>query len=89
MIVGERLDFVMTADQPVDNYWLRLFEAAVPSMCTDITDIKTRPHYGVQAQAIIRYEGAPEAEPSKPVSHPPLQDGDVVWLYFVAVLNLF
>ena len=76
------MDFVMTADQEIDNYWFRLFESTVPSPCTGPDNLPDRGPQGIQAQAIIRYDGAPETEPSgSPLQtgeHPPLKEGDVV-----------
>ena len=54
---GERYDFILHADQAIDNYWIR-FEGAVGSECE-----------GLKEKAIIRYKGAPIANPiNKPES---------------------
>ncbi|KAH8376771.1 hypothetical protein KR093_001265, partial [Drosophila rubida] len=50
---GERFDFVLNANQEVDNYWLRL---------KGLMDCSERFTSAFQV-AILRYEGAPEAEP--------------------------
>ncbi|XP_023707484.1 laccase-4 isoform X2 [Cryptotermes secundus] len=54
MAAGERTDFVLTADQPVSNYWLHVSAA---EDCDSST---------VRGAAILRYEGAPEG--SEPIS---------------------
>ncbi|XP_052779171.1 uncharacterized protein LOC128216597 [Mya arenaria] len=47
---GERYDFILTADQEVGNYWIR-----------GITIVKGRYH---RADAILRYEGATDEDPT-------------------------
>ena len=49
---GERFDFVLTADQEVGNYWVRVFTE--DPACMHVPD----------EFAILRYEGAPNEEPS-------------------------
>lgn len=51
---GERFDFVLNANQEVDNYWLRL------KGLMDCSELFT----SAFQVAILRYEGAPDAEPS-------------------------
>ncbi|XP_034099549.2 uncharacterized protein LOC117564761 [Drosophila albomicans] len=51
---GERFDFVLNANQEVDNYWLRL---------KGLMDCSERFTSAFQV-AILRYEGAPDEEPS-------------------------
>ncbi|EDW12406.2 uncharacterized protein Dmoj_GI17664 [Drosophila mojavensis] len=51
---GERFDFVLNANQAVNNYWIRL---------KGLMDCSERFTSAFQV-AILRYEGAPEAEPS-------------------------
>ncbi len=51
---GERFDFVLNADKDVDNYWFRLSTA-------DGACANTVP----EEFAILRYDGAPEQEPSR------------------------
>ncbi|XP_030081054.1 laccase-2 [Drosophila hydei] len=51
---GERFDFVLNANQAVGNYWLRL---------KGLMDCSERFTSAFQV-AILRYEGAPEVEPS-------------------------
>jgi len=54
-LTGERADFVLTADQPVANYWLNVNTAE---------DCDTSL---IEGAAILRYEGAPESsEPFAP-----------------------
>ena len=47
---GERFDFELVADQPVGNYWIR-----------GVSLVQSRSH---RADAILRYEGAVDAEPT-------------------------
>ena len=49
---GERYDFVLTADKPVDNYWLRVL---------GIGDCEASKANG---RAVLRYQGAAQEEPS-------------------------
>ncbi|KAF8798409.1 laccase [Phlegmacium glaucopus] len=53
IFVGQRYSFILTADQPVDNYWVR----ALPSL-------GTMNFIGGVNSAILRYKGAPVAEPT-------------------------
>ncbi|KAG9308046.1 laccase C [Chiua virens] len=50
--VGQRYSFVLEANQPVDNYWIRAMPGSYSSNFT----------YGLNS-AILRYAGAPEGEP--------------------------
>jgi iron transport multicopper oxidase len=63
IFAGQRYSFILTADQPVDNYWVR----ALPNSgnTTFIGGINS---------AILRYGGAPVAEPItvQPISTNPL-----------------
>ena len=49
-ILGDRTDFVLTADQPVGNYWMRAY----------CESIKTN------VLAVVRYEGAANELPPEP-----------------------
>jgi len=49
---GQRYSFVLYANQPVDNYWIRAMPGSFPSNFTD----------GLNS-AILRYAGAPVEEP--------------------------
>lgn len=49
---GQRYSFVLDANQPVDNYWIRALPGSYPSNFTD----------GLNS-AILRYAGAPDVEP--------------------------
>ncbi|XP_072045969.1 uncharacterized protein [Amphiura filiformis] len=60
LVSGERYDFVLTADKDVGNYWFRL--ATTEGACAAVQE----------DFAILRYDGAPEEEPSEPY----LDDGD-------------
>ena len=53
IFAGQRYSFVLTADQEIDNYWIR----ANPSLGTTGYD-------GGINSAILRYEGAAEVEPT-------------------------
>ncbi|KAH8825530.1 laccase precursor [Flagelloscypha sp. PMI_526] len=55
IFAGQRYSLVLNTNQPADNYWMR----AMPNMGTskDLTD-------GGLNSAILRYEGAPNQEPS-------------------------
>ena len=57
---GERFDFVLTADQKVGNYWVRVFTEA--PACMGVPD----------EFAILRYEGAPIEEPQVSFSKVPM-----------------
>ena len=52
LTTGERYDFVLTADQNIANYWLKLYTTD-PSCPGDVRE----------EFAILRYEGAPYEEP--------------------------
>lgn len=67
---GERYDFVIKADQDVGNYWFRL-EVADGFYCRPAVQ---------QEFAILRYDGAPEEEPSEEFQ----EEGDGVLLNPVA-----
>jgi len=54
VLPGQRYSVVLDANQPVDNYWLR----ALP-------DIANATYSGGQNVAIMRYQGAPIADPTR------------------------
>ncbi|KAL6260451.1 hypothetical protein P5V15_007976 [Pogonomyrmex californicus] len=56
---GERFDFIIEMNQPVDNYWMRF---------RGLMDCDERFLSAYQV-AILRYEGAPEEEPEVEVSY--------------------
>ncbi|KAL0106109.1 hypothetical protein PUN28_016084 [Cardiocondyla obscurior] len=56
---GERFDFILEMNQPVDNYWMRF---------RGLMDCDERFLSAYQV-AILRYEGAPEQEPLLEVSY--------------------
>lgn len=56
---GERFDFIIEMNQPVDNYWMRF---------RGLMDCDKRFLSAYQV-AILRYEGAPEEEPAVEVSY--------------------
>ncbi|OAX32948.1 laccase [Rhizopogon vinicolor AM-OR11-026] len=53
ILAGQRYSVVLTANQPVGNYWVR----SLPDLVTATFD-------GGQNSAILRYNGAPVAEPT-------------------------
>ena len=53
ILVGQRYSVVVTADQPAGNYWIRSLSNQ-PNVTFD----------GGQNMAILRYEGAPEEDPT-------------------------
>ncbi|KAL4061935.1 laccase [Scleroderma citrinum] len=60
--VGQRYSFILEANQPVDNYWIRAMPGSYASNFTD----------GLNS-AILRYVGAPDTEPSNktwPLTNP-------------------
>lgn len=56
---GERFDFVINANQPIGNYWMRI------RGLMDCDERFTKAHQG----AIIRYNGAEEEEPTAPLTY--------------------
>ena len=54
---GERYDFVLAATQPVDTYWIRFHGL----MDCNVNEV-------FQA-AILHYEGAPDAEPTRVLTY--------------------
>ncbi|KAF8511284.1 laccase [Hysterangium stoloniferum] len=59
---GQRYSVVLNANQPVRNYWI-----AYPSNFRDTITTPLQPNYnGTEAFAILRYENAPDAEPTTP-----------------------
>ncbi|KAI0771657.1 laccase B [Trametes elegans] len=69
ILAGQRYSFVLTADQDIDNYWVR----ALPSGGTVTFD-------GGLNSAILRYSGAAEIEPTteESTSVLPLNETDLV-----------
>ncbi|KAG1733202.1 laccase [Suillus paluster] len=53
ILAGQRYSFVLNANKPVDNYWIRAFPNTPGSSFV-----------GGQNSAILRYKGAPVAEPT-------------------------
>ncbi|KAI6149943.1 laccase [Pisolithus tinctorius] len=51
--VGQRYSFILEANQPVDNYWIRALPGSYPSNFSD----------GLNS-GILRYEGAPATDPA-------------------------
>ena len=52
--IGQRYDLIVKANQSVGNYWLR---AEAEEICTTLPS-------QVPARAIVRYDGAPDSEPT-------------------------
>jgi iron transport multicopper oxidase len=53
IFVGQRYSFILTASQPVNNYWIRAF----PNLLNATFN-------GGLNSAILRYDGAPEVDPT-------------------------
>ena len=53
ILAGQRYSVVVTADQPVGSYWIR-----------SLTDLSNATFKGGQNMAILRYEGAPDQDPT-------------------------
>ncbi|KAL0059949.1 laccase, multicopper oxidase, benzenediol:oxygen oxidorectuctase [Marasmius tenuissimus] len=64
IFVGQRYSFVLNADQPVGNYWVR----------ADPSDGDGGFNGGINS-AILRYVGAPEAEPAEDLAAANKSDG--------------
>ncbi|KAJ9592226.1 hypothetical protein L9F63_001227, partial [Diploptera punctata] len=74
MAAGERVDFVLTADQPVSNYWLQVSTA---EDCDSSV---------IKGSAILRYEGARDSEPVLPTA-PGSEPEPTSLTYYVKLLN--
>ncbi|KZV72897.1 multicopper oxidase [Peniophora sp. CONT] len=58
IFAGQRYSFVLDANQPVDNYWIRAFpDSASPNTLAQTFD------HGLN-QAVLRYSGAPSSDPT-------------------------
>ncbi|EIW75314.1 laccase [Coniophora puteana RWD-64-598 SS2] len=68
VFAAQRYSVIVKADQPVDNYWIR-----VPS------NMPNQTFEGGQNSAILRYKGAPDAEPTNSTVVPstPLLNSDI------------
>jgi FtsP/CotA-like multicopper oxidase with cupredoxin domain len=53
ILAGQRYSVVVTADQPVGSYWIR-----------SLSDLPNATFEGGQNMAILRYEGAPDQDPT-------------------------
>lgn len=53
ILAGQRYSVILDANQPVDNYWIRSFP-----------NIHNASFHGGQNSAILRYNGAPVADPT-------------------------
>lgn len=63
---GERFDVVLEANQPTDNYWFR-FNGLID--CSQMECVQG---------AVLRYEGAPDQDPSASLTYDPSYSGVVV-----------
>ena len=54
LFAGERFDFIINANQTVDNYWIRF---------RGLGDCGYKPYSQNYAEAILRYNGAPKIDP--------------------------
>jgi iron transport multicopper oxidase len=52
IFAGQRYSVVLTADQPVDNYWMR-----------SLPNLPNASYVGGTNSAILRYQGAPDVDP--------------------------
>lgn len=74
IFAGERFDFVLNADQPIGNYWMRV---------RGMADCGVKKAH---QQAILRYNGASETEPTSPVGYEHgFRDGKVRCYYLLGV----
>jgi len=62
---GERFDFIVEMNQPIDNYWIRF---------RGLMDCDER-FLSAHQVALLRYEGAPEEEPAAEVTYDHIRDG--------------
>ncbi|KAF5371470.1 hypothetical protein D9615_009594 [Tricholomella constricta] len=61
MLAGQRYSVVLTANQPVANYWINApFVGGLPS--------RNLHQNATLSRAILRYRGAPDAEPTTPMT---------------------
>ncbi|VDC05858.1 unnamed protein product [Peniophora sp. CBMAI 1063] len=58
LFTGQRVSVVLNADQPVDNYWIRSFPQSASANALAQT------YDNGLNQAILRYKGAPEVDPT-------------------------
>ncbi|KAG2159054.1 laccase [Suillus bovinus] len=61
IFAAQRYSVILVTDQPVDNYWVR-----------SLPDTANATYDGGMNSAILRYQGAPEADPTTPTN--PLQE---------------
>ncbi|KAJ7615877.1 Cu-oxidase-domain-containing protein [Roridomyces roridus] len=65
---GARYSLVVTANQAVDNYWIN----AIPADPSDPSKAHQNPVFDATlSRGILRYAGAPDAEPSAPMTQGP------------------
>ncbi|KAL9711773.1 hypothetical protein Ac2012v2_004845 [Leucoagaricus gongylophorus] len=70
MLAGQRYDVVVKADQPVDNYWFNApFVGGNPT--------RNLNQNATLSRAIFRYAGAPQQDPTTPMTSGPA-DGDLI-----------
>ncbi|XP_027212523.2 uncharacterized protein [Penaeus vannamei] len=66
IISGERVDVVLEANQPVGNYWIQVH---------GLVECSTKQCMQV---AVLRYEGAPDTEPTEQVEYNPNPSGTIL-----------
>ncbi|KAJ3785065.1 Cu-oxidase-domain-containing protein [Lentinula aff. detonsa] len=66
MLAGQRYSVVLEANQPVDNYWIN-------APYTGGSPANNLNQNATLARAILRYQGAPDADPSAPMSLGPAE----------------
>ncbi|XP_070173598.1 uncharacterized protein [Littorina saxatilis] len=64
IFAGERYDFILTADQPVNNYWIKV---------RGLADCDEKFKHA-KTNAILRYQGAPLEQPTQPPHGPPIRN---------------
>nr|AGO04563.1 laccase 8 [Lentinula edodes] len=66
MLAGQRYSVVLEANQPVDNYWINApYTGGSPAVNLN--------QNATLARAILRYQGAPETDPTAPMSLGPAE----------------
>lgn len=74
---GERFDFIVEMNQPMDNYWMRF---------RGLMDCDER-FFSAHQVMILRYEGAPETEPDVKVTYERVRNNSygLVCIQFVSL----
>lgn len=74
---GERWDIIVKADKEIKNYWIR-FKGLM-----DCDERFTKAHQ----VAILHYKGAPNEEPTEPISYFGPKKSGLVSFYFISCKN--